>query len=180
MGKGVRKRGGSGCLQETDCKDADDDDFLAEREFEREDQGDGEDEDHEVGYDCDSGVGGQCLCWREGIRGDGPCVCPPGILGLAERRNDGKIPDGFQGDAVCEGGDGGPEACDGDGEDQRETGSASPLDGEDCEIEQTDGDLGERECEDVEEQREPPCLCARVSFLAVGTLEMGVCVYLHD
>jgi hypothetical protein len=48
VGWGGGKKGG---LQETDCENADYDKLLAAREFEREDEGDGEDEDYEVGYD---------------------------------------------------------------------------------------------------------------------------------
>jgi hypothetical protein len=44
-------RGKEGGLQETDCENADYDELLAAGEFEREDEGDGEDEDYEVGYD---------------------------------------------------------------------------------------------------------------------------------
>jgi hypothetical protein len=47
-GRGERGERG---LQETDCKDADHNELLAAGEFEREDEGDGEDEDYEVGYD---------------------------------------------------------------------------------------------------------------------------------
>lgn len=39
-------------LQETDCKNADYDNLLAEGQFKREDHRDGEDEDDDVGCDC--------------------------------------------------------------------------------------------------------------------------------
>ena len=93
-------------------------------------------------------------------RGDTPCVGPPRVLALAKGGHDGRVPRSLQGDAVGEGGGGGPEVGDDhDGEDDV-AGSPCPLEGEDGEVEEADGDLGQGQGDDVTEQREPPCLCA--------------------
>lgn len=87
-----------------------------------------------------------------------PRVCPPCVLVLAIAGFDSRVPDGPQRDAVCQGGDGGPEVrYDDDGE-YDVGGATRPFEGEDGEVKQADGHLGQGQGEDVEEQGEPPGL----------------------
>jgi hypothetical protein len=72
-----------------------------------------------------------------------PRIDPPCGLGLAERSHNVWVPGGLQRNAIRKGYGDSPEICCDDDDKGGIAGSPRPLEGENAEVEQADGDLGE-------------------------------------
>ena len=84
-----------------------------------------------------------------------PCIAPPDRLRMAVLLLDGEIPVRVERDAGGEGRQGHVQVREDDEAQQRLAGQAGPLEGEEVDVEEEDGDFGECERQDVKEDAVP-------------------------